>query len=248
MITTVPKAVFAISKAEGTSGSEAAKKQFAMASASAELAQREISSDFALLYALASISLWGSLESMVHDLVRGWICNRPEILSKSPWSNLKVRIGEYEALDTEQRAYYLVEMIDQSVSGPLKHGVSRFEALLATIGLDGSVPDELRRNLFELQQVRNVLVHRRGIADQRLCKSCPWMKLKSGQPVSVGHKAYDNYVTSVLKYVMELIYRTGEHFGISNMRENSSGDDAEGEHNRPADEEHHLKNAKTHRD
>lgn len=219
MITAMPKAIAALAKADGAEGSRQFEGEQKRARDMAELAQREISSGFSILHSQAAVSLWGGLESMVQDLVRDWICNRPDILSREPWTNLKVRIGEYEALDKEQRAAYLVELADQSVGGPLKHGVGRFEELLRTIGLSGAVSEDVRKVLFELQQARNVLVHRRGVADRRFCDACPWMKLKPGQRVLITHKNYADYVTAAYKYTTELILRTGESFGVPNMRE-----------------------------
>lgn len=52
-------------------------------------------------------------------------------------------------------------------------GVARFETLLALVELSGAIDEEHRKGLFELQQVRNVIVHRAGIVDRRLREQCP---------------------------------------------------------------------------
>jgi hypothetical protein len=215
VVTAMPIAINAIAMAKGTMGSEDFENEKNRAGKLAELARREISSDFSILHAQASVSIWAGLECLVHDIVRDWVCNMPEMLSREPWANLKVRVGEYEPLDAEQRAAYLEELADQSVNGPLKQG-------LATVGLNGIVPDAVRKPLFELQQVRNVLVHRRGVADRRLCLACPWMNLQVGQRLLISHSAYTGYLDAVYNYTTELILRTGEYFGVPNMRKDST--------------------------
>jgi hypothetical protein len=185
-----------------------------------ELAQRQISSNFAFLHGQASVSLWNGLESLVKDTVSDWLLNRPEIMRQMPWLKLKVPIGEFESLDADQRASYLVELVDQNVAGPLKQGVGRFEELLETIGLKGSVAEDVRDRLFELQQVRNVIVHRKSVADQKICRSCPWLNLKPGDPVQVRAETYTRYRHAAYRYTMELMSRIAEAFGDTKLRTN----------------------------
>lgn len=133
-----------------------------------------------------------------------------------------MKVGEYETLDTEQKSSHLASSIDQSMSGPLKGGATRFESLIETIGLKGAVSEEVRRGLWELQQTRNVIVHKRGKADRKFCEACPWLGLTPGTEICVTSQTFENYFVTAHKYVVELIYRTGEFFGVTNMRVNSS--------------------------
>lgn len=220
VLTGMPGMAVALTK--DTAETEETKKQLARVESLCRLAQREISSNFAILHGQASISSWNDLESLVKDIVSDWLCNRPETLHQLPWINFKVRVGDYEPLDVEQRAAYLVELADQNVAGPLKQGVNRFEKLLETIGLSGSVADDVRQTLFELQQVRNVIVHSRGIADQKICRSCPWLNLKLGDHVLIDHVTHARYRGAVCKYATELVYRIREAFGDVVTRPSSS--------------------------
>jgi uncharacterized protein YutE (UPF0331/DUF86 family) len=47
-------------------------------------------------------------------------------------------------------------------------GCGRFESLLDTIGLGGSVEETVKRLFLELSQVRNIVVHKAGKADKRI--------------------------------------------------------------------------------
>jgi hypothetical protein len=222
MATQGPMIIEVLAKVDGSTEDPNVTKDLERAQSNADFAQREIDNDFPVLHAQAVVSLWGSLETLVLTVVADWIVNRPEILHQEPWRSLKVKVGEYETLDTEQKASHLASSIDQSMSGPLKGGVTRFESLIETIGLKGGVSEEVRRGLWELQQTRNVIVHKRGKADRKFCEACPWLGLVPGTEICVTSQTFDNYYVTAQKYVVELIYRTGEFFGVTNMRVNSS--------------------------
>jgi hypothetical protein len=129
-----------------------------------------------------------------------------------------VKVGEYEILDAEQKASYLASSMDQLLSGPLRGGVTRLEALLETIGLKGGVSEDVRRGMWELHQIRNVLVHKRGKADRKFCEACPWLGVTPVVEISVSSQMYKNYFVTAHKYVVELICRTGEFFGDTDIR------------------------------
>ena len=78
------------------------------------------------------------------------------------------------------------------------------------LGLTGGVPTSLRRDLLELSQIRNVLVHRAGIVDKRLAEACPWLKLQTGNRVQVTDEAYTRYSLAVPQYVRSVVKRLEE--------------------------------------
>jgi len=143
-----------------------------------------------------------------------WLQNYKQAMEVEAIQKLRVRIGEYERLEGEERFFYILNRLEQELSAPLKTGITRFELLLETFGLSGTVDEDVRRNLFELNQIRNILVHRSGFTDRRLVDSCPWMKLRVGDPVKVNHEMTAHYFQSVMEYATEIIARIGEHFGV----------------------------------
>ena len=120
---------------------------------------------------------------------------------------LKVKLGEYEALTVEERAFYVVGLFEREVGVPLKSGVGRFESLLELIGLGGPVPEQIKRTMFELSQVRNLLVHQRGIVDRRFLEHCPWFTLSLGDSVIINHQQFAIYEQAVFAYTSELVQR-----------------------------------------
>jgi hypothetical protein len=228
MTTTAPRLIAAVANVEGIMGEPDVTKKLDNAKSYADFAQREIDNDFPILHSQAVVSLWGALETLTLTVVADWIVNRPEILHKEPWLSLKVKVGEYEKYDTEQKALHLAYSIDQVLSGPMKGGVTRFESLLKTIGLKGGVSKEVRKDLLELQQIRNVIVHKRGKADRKFCEACPWLALIPGAEISVTSQKVEDYYLATHNYVLELIVRTGEYFGKKDMRATFSEEKVDG--------------------
>src|SRR5688572_28403932 len=112
--------------------------------------------------AQSAVSLWGSLELLIRDLWLDGFRTNQTCSKKRPLRSLRITLGVYEGVAPEDRANYLLDILEREVAAVLKPGVGRFEVLLESFGLSGAVPESVRRCLFELSQVRNVLVHRRG--------------------------------------------------------------------------------------
>jgi hypothetical protein len=188
----------------------------------AALAQREVDSDFALIHSQAVLSLWSALEDVIRDLVARWLMNLPQTRLDRPWSDLKVRVGEYEQLDEEQKAYFLVGAVEQSTAAALKVGINRFECMLESLRLSGALEEQIGALIYEMQQVRNVVAHRRGIADARFCAACPTFGTAIGQRVLISHERWRAYEGAIHSYILEVIFRTGERFGDHDIRERST--------------------------
>ena len=188
----------------------------------AELAKKEVEEDFPLLHAQFTIALWSSLECLIRLFIVRLLQNHKPAMEAKAIQKLQVKIGEYEGLEGEERYFYIVDKLEQDLSIPLKSGITRFENLLEPFGLSGPIDENVRRDLFELNQVRNVLVHRSGIADRRFIESCPWLNLSVGDPVKISNQTAQQYFKSVQIYSVELIIRVGEYFGndMSSVRKN----------------------------
>jgi hypothetical protein len=187
----------------------------------AELARREVESGFSIVHSQMVVALWSSMEALVHGFVRQWLINRPESILQEPWRNLKVKIGDWEGLDQELKSQYLVDALEQNLGSHLKQGINRFEAVFAALGLAGSVEDHVKEAIFEMQQVRNVIVHKRGTADHRFCSACPWLNQEPGQRLLVSHEMAYKYFKAVHEYAIELMCRNAEFFGVTDIRDSA---------------------------
>jgi len=82
-----------------------------------------------------------------------------------------------------------------------------FEALLKVVGLAGKVEDKIRRDIYELQQLRHTIVHRASLADRKLVDACPWLELIPGGRIFISHEQYRRLMSAVNKYVPLVIQR-----------------------------------------
>src|SRR3972149_9971838 len=114
----------------------------------------------------------------------------------------------------KSRCYYSTERLEQELESRNRRGVARLGALLQPFGLAGAVPEDTERILLELYHVRNVLVHRRGVADRKLVQAWPWLGLAPGDQVRVTHEQYARYHGAVAAYALELIVRVAGRFGF----------------------------------
>ena len=200
------------SKAERNIGAEEAAKRLEQAREEATLARQEVDKGFPLLYSQALVSMWGSLEDLIHTFLAAWVMNEPNAKQADALQKLKVSLGEYEAYDDEEKGFYIVELLEKELRSPLKRGVSRFEQLLDSFGLSGAVEREVRENLFEVNHIRNVLVHRRGVADRRFVDACPHLGLSAGDKVTVDRQLFDQYSESIAAYVIHILERVTAYY------------------------------------
>jgi len=141
-----------------------------------------------------------------------WLLNNPQTLESEPLQKVKISLAEYESLDREGRMRILLQELARATIG--KQGIDRFEQMLANINLSGPVPQQYKTVIFEMQQVRNTLVHRASRADQRLVKNCPWLKLKVRDRVNITRRQYVRYQKAVCEYAVLLAQRLTSHFGL----------------------------------
>jgi hypothetical protein len=73
--------------------------------------------------------------------------------------------------------------------------------------MGGPIADDLRRALYEAQQVRNTLAHRGGVADRRLTDACPWLKLSPGKSFTITHRRFEYYQQAIRLYVINVLNR-----------------------------------------
>jgi hypothetical protein len=213
MIRATPKMVEALASAYDAAPDPSAPERIAHAKEMATLAQREVDDGFPVLFAQATVSLWGALENMVRLFVVRWMENAPDALKAKAILGLKVKIGEYESLKGEDRFFYILDQLEREGSVPLRQGINRFEDLLEPFGLSGEVPREIRDGMFEMNHVRNLIMHRRSVADRRFVEACPFLGIAAGETVALGRKKYSKYLACVHHYALTLIARVGEHFG-----------------------------------
>ncbi len=181
----------------------------------AAMALQEIESDFALLHANSLVTLWSSLDSLIDDIIIAWIENNHDIIKGPSFEKIKISISDYESMNNIERMSFLLRELSRSVNADIKVGAGKFEKLLEAIGLGGSIDEKLRRDLFEMSQIRNAIVHCGGTVDQILKNNCPWIKWQVLETIKLNHNDYIKYYKAVHVYLYIIINRIRVHFHMS---------------------------------
>lgn len=179
----------------------------------AEVAKKEIEKGFPFLFSQASLMLYAHLEGSIKRFIIEYFKRNKSILDIKEVANLKIAFAEYHALDETEKYDYLFSMYEKNVAIGMQYGVTRFEALLGPIGFAGEVKRSVNQDIFELSQIRNNLLHRGGIADKQLVKSCPSLNLALGDKVIVNRELYEKYYQAISQYVLVIAIRLGEKQG-----------------------------------
>jgi hypothetical protein len=207
-----PQMIEAMQKVERLQGkSTISSEQIARANAESQLAIAEVRNGFPLLHAQASISLWGTLESLVRSLLISILAKCAESRSLPELKKVRLSFGDLEDLTGEDRYNYVLDLLEDSLKTRQKPGIARFEELLQAFGLSGTIEPEIKKTLFELYHVRNVLVHRRGIADARFAKACPWMNVTPNERLQIEHNSFLRYHETAMKYITQIVQRSSAY-------------------------------------
>lgn len=188
-------------------GDERTERELTRARFNAKIAATEQQAGYPRLHAQSVILLWGGLEAFLMDFLGACLVNSPDIRSLDVVRNLKIGLGEYESLDTDERASYLLERLEDKLGTRRAGGIERFEAIFRAFGMSSEFDSQRARDLLELSATRNLLVHRRGIVDARYKRQCPWTKSELGTRLVVSHDDSHRYFDAVDLYVFEASQR-----------------------------------------
>lgn len=186
---------------------EAGRERIARAEEIASFARREVEQDFRTIVGHACVATWSALEAFVEDLIVACLENHPNLMEHDAFAKLRVPFAEFIVLTDDERRRMLVQELERSSRSSYRLGVARFESMLEAVGLSGPAPEDCRKTLLELSEVRNCLVHRSGKADRRLLRLCPWLGLELGATISLGMNDFDRYSAAIAEYVLALAGR-----------------------------------------
>lgn len=80
--------------------------------------------------------------------------------------------------------------------------------LLSLLDVQVTLPADCSLILEELNFVRNCLLHRSGVADDRVTAEAPALSLKSGEQIHIGRKRYLRYFDAVAEFARAMLQGT----------------------------------------
>jgi hypothetical protein len=175
----------------------------------------ERDNDFPYLHAYTLVGQWAALEAGIEDMLVGLLVNEPKVLDGDAFAKIKLPLAKYELLDKEERMRFLLNDVQRTQSSGTAQGANTFENVLEVFELSGPVEEDIRTNLWEMNHMRNVIVHRDSRADLRLIQACPALKLKVGDRLFVTHDNYAYHANAVIDYIRIIICRLGKRYGAA---------------------------------
>ena len=162
--------------------------------------------DYAPLNAHSVISMWGALETCVEDTVVAILTNDPSAAAALESVGLRQkRVGSNDE-DRDLRKVYKALENKRRIAGNV---IATFESVLCVFGLSADVPDN-RETLLELNAVRNCLVHRGGIIDEKAVSEAPSLLVLKGTEIKIGSKDFLRYNEAVSAWVITLLKSIGQ--------------------------------------
>ena len=165
---------------------------------------RQSEKGFPYMHGLAAIRLVTILEDYVGSLLTQRLLSIPPAEWGARTRSIRGPLLAFIGMTPDEQVEHIVTRIQDDVVGPERSGIGRFESALAEVGLSGSVEDEFKKAILELLEVRNVLVHRNGVADRRLVSMCPWLDCSRGDRVYVTSGMFRRWWVASQGYVFQL--------------------------------------------
>jgi hypothetical protein len=210
----IPKTIEILGKLSEEVGTSKHQTRMERVRQESELAQKEIENGFPLLHNQAAVTIWTFLEAAIRGNLCAWIRNLNDEHEIDEIKKIKVNIYTYNKLSEYDRSYFLYDLYEKEMGAGELYGTNRFEKLLNPFGLAGPLTPKIKHDIFELAQIRNVIVHRGGIADYQLVQKFSNSKFKPGETIKLSSEDIHRYFNSVQEYIVLLICRTGTKFGV----------------------------------
>lgn len=214
----MPEVVRVIKMAEPHFGTvsdsqEEHKQRVENAAKRAELGKREQESDYAVLNSMAVVAICAHLEFFVKNVAEGFLRHHRGIWKVPALQRLSIRLGDYFGTSSARRHTLIVELLERDLMTESRYGVDRFERMLDVFGFAGPTSRSVKKVLYELFSVRNLIAHNAGRVDRKFKIECPWIKSKVGQPHHVSSASLAIYLRGVSTYITIIICRWGRRRG-----------------------------------
>lgn len=177
-----------------------------------------LSKGLLLIHYQTLVLLWSILESFVHILISNILLYDQKIKENDKIRKITIPLGYFEDLDAQERSYFIIRELEHQFAASQRKGIGRFESLLNIFGLGGGLKETYRRDLLELQQIRHVIIHRRGIVDRKLSTACPWLKLKISSEININRIGLKKYFKAVTEYTLEISKRMIKKYSKSKIK------------------------------
>ncbi|MGE4298447.1 MAG: hypothetical protein AB7E47_10495 [Desulfovibrionaceae bacterium] len=166
-----------------------------------------INNKFQPLLTALFVSFWTAFEAAVCDAIKDWIMYCPgEHIEIEELS--KIKIGAAATIQgKEYSSSAITDKILESVKQTNKIGAERVECALSYISLSGRITSDTKKAIAEAHQVRNLILHKSCIVDEKFKKLIPWTEYEIGERYMLTNAKYMYFYGNIYSYIVQLIRR-----------------------------------------
>jgi hypothetical protein len=165
------------------------------------------------------VAIWSAMETMVGDLIDAWLMwwppARAHVATSVSVSTVHGQPPEEWVARVRQALERKYQKVNQNPRSPRR--LDHYEWLLGAIGFSADSQDEdgqMIDNLWELQQIRNVFAHKRGVADGRLIQNSPGLPFRVGDPIRIHRNAWSDFLVTTVLFADMITRRMKRELGL----------------------------------
>lgn len=186
-------------------GLAAVDKLMAQHPLNAKIAREHVATDFATINAHGLVAIWAALESCVEETAVLILMN-----DSAARTRMFNDAGTPKHIDPndddEENCRLLIRRWEQAQPRSASIG-HRFERLLTFFDLGATLDDAVAIPLAEINAIRNCLMHRRGVIDERAVQEAPSLTSRLHQPIVIKRVEFLRYHQVVGDYAVSLMGR-----------------------------------------
>jgi hypothetical protein len=175
--------------------------------------------DHPLLHGHSLVAIWSALETMVGDLVEAWLSwwppARARAASMVSLSGLQGLPPDEWAASARQALDREYQKLNRKVRSPRR--LDYYEWHLGSVGLAADAQDDARmvQNLWEMQQIRNVFAHKRGVADARFVANNKHLSFRVRDEIRIDRHAWADFLVTTLLYADAVARQMRRELGLA---------------------------------
>jgi hypothetical protein len=174
-----------------------------LASDDAKFAREEVARGFPVLLAHSTVSIWCAVETMLDDLLAASILNIPNALNLITTKHALPRFATITANESE--AMELVRAWARSLKST--DIIDRYNAMLGIFDFDVKLDDHQKQTLAELNEVRNLILHRKSIVDKKFVKKISGTNCVIGQQYIIDREKFLSFYDAASAFTIRLLDR-----------------------------------------
>jgi len=160
-------------------------------------------SDYAPLNAHSLVAIWGALETCVEDTVVAILEREPAAIAAIAGAGVRVNVNKLLVMPAEEELRSLYRRIEDAVR--VKHDVIQTqENVLNLFGLSVACPEH-KDVLLSANALRNAIVHRGGVIDERAVRQAPILSSLLGTKCVIRCTEFLKYHQAVSACLVALI-------------------------------------------